>query len=231
MNIKENIDIIRNNIYLSCKKAGRSPDNIILMAVTKTIDTSRMLEAYNAGIKIFGENKVQEIREKYPVIGDKVSWHMIGTLQTNKVKYIIDKVDLIHSVDNIKLAEEINKRAAAINKIQNILVEVNIGMENTKGGISPDATLEFIKDISNLKNIHIQGLMAIAPFTDDKEKTRPYFRKMFELFNLIKLKKIPNTEAKFLSMGMTNDYMIALEEGANIIRIGTGIFGKRNYEK
>ncbi len=226
--IKSNIEFIKNEINDACVKVGRDPKDVSLITVTKTVDTERIQEAINNGITEIGENKVQEIMDKYNDISN-VDWHMIGHLQTNKVKYIIDKVKLIHSVDRLSLANEINKRAKQHNKIANVLIQVNVAKEDTKFGIESEEVDSFIQSLLNLENIKISGLMTIAPFVDDSEEVRQYFKELKSIFEYIKSKEYKNVEMKYLSMGMTNDFKIAIEEGANLVRVGTGIFGKRNY--
>jgi hypothetical protein len=229
--IQENINEVRDNIYNICKKMNRNPEDIKIIAVTKTVDIDRISTAIDFGIDAIGENRVQEIRKKYNKIDKKVEWHMIGHLQTNKVKYIIDKVSLIHSLDSLRLAKEIDKRAKNIDKTMNVLVQINIGNEDSKYGIDLDDVHNFIEKLESFKNLKVQGLMAIAPYVKNPEAIRPHFKKMKKIFDDLKGKDIENLEMKYLSMGMTNDYLVAIEEGANIVRIGTGIFGKRNYNK
>ncbi|MCG8541065.1 MAG: YggS family pyridoxal phosphate-dependent enzyme [Clostridia bacterium] len=229
--IETNINFIKNNINNACKKINRNPEEINLIAVTKTIDTEQMNAALKMGIKIIGENKVQEIMEKYDKIEYETQWHMIGHLQTNKVKYIIDKVDLIHSVDSIRLAKEIDKRAKKINKIIDILIQINVADEETKFGLSSNKIDNTIKEISDLGNIRVQGLMAMVPYVEDPEVVRPYFKKMKKIYDSLKNSSFQKVSMNYLSMGMTNDYMVAIEEGSNMIRIGTGIFGERDYNR
>lgn len=225
-----NLDEINKKIETAAKKSGRKREDIFLLPVTKTIDTERIQKVFDYGINSFGENKVQEILDKYDKFpNDAVNWHLIGHLQTNKVKYIIDKVKLIHSVDSEKLAQEINKKSEALNKVTDVLVEVNISAEDSKFGIKPENTEEFIKKISKLKNIRIKGLMTVAPYVENSEENRHYFRELRKLSVDIAKENIDNVYMDTLSMGMTNDYEVAIEEGATIVRIGTGIFGKRNY--
>lgn len=199
------------------------------MAVTKTIDIPKIKEAVNYGLTQLGENKVQEILDKYDTLGSDVKWHLIGHLQTNKVKYIIDKVDLIHSVDSIKLAQEINKRAEQKNMVMNILIEVNIAEEESKFGVKPEEVENLIAEISQMKNICVKGLMTVAPFVENSEENRNCFSQMRQLLVDINAKNMNNVNMDVLSMGMTGDYEVAIEEGATIVRIGTGIFGKRLY--
>lgn len=205
-------------------------DDIKIIAVTKTVDVDRINEAIALGITDIGENKVQEIQEKYEQINKDVKWHMIGHLQSNKVKYIIDKVEMIHSLDRLSLAEEIQKRAEGLNIYVNSLVQVNIAEEDSKFGLRKEEVIPFIKSLKDLNRIKVKGLMTIAPFVEDPEEARYVFRDLKSLFEEIKDININNVDMKYLSMGMTNDYEVALEEGANIIRIGTGIFGKRVYK-
>lgn len=229
MSICENLKQINEKITAAAEKSGRSREDILLLGVTKTIDTQRIKEMMECGIKSLGENKVQEIMDKYDVIGAEAQWHLIGHLQTNKVKYIIDKVKLIHSVDSLKLAQEIDKRAKQHDLIMDILIEVNIGEEASKHGIKQEEAIDLCQKIARLDNIRIKGLMTVAPFVENPQENRDYFIQMRKLFVDIKNKNIDNIDMVYLSMGMTNDYEVAIEEGANIVRIGTGIFGKRNY--
>lgn len=231
MSIKENIICIKQEID-NIKKEINRQDEVKLMAVTKTVDVKHVLEAIDAGITDIGENKPQELARKYEAIGDKVRYHLIGTLQTNKVKYIIDKVYMIHSLDRISLCEEIQKRAEKIDKIVNCLVQVNISKEESKHGLDKELVVDFIKEVSdNYKNIHIKGLMTMAPFIDDEEQIRKVFKCLKDLSLEINNLSIPNVDMNTLSMGMSHDYKIAIEEGATIIRVGTSIFGQRNYNK
>lgn len=231
MSIKDNIMSIKQNINDIRKESNRQED-VNLMAVTKTVNVDKVLEAIDAGITDIGENKPQELARKYEVIGDKVRYHLIGTLQTNKVKYIIDKAYMIHSLDRIALCEEIQKRAEKIDRIINCLVQVNISKEESKHGLEEELVIDFIKEVSsNYKNIHIKGLMTMAPFIDDEEEIRKVFRGLKKLSLQIKDLNLPNVEMDTLSMGMSHDYKIAIEEGATIVRVGTSIFGQRNYNK
>ena len=229
--IKENLAAIEEKIKKAAEKSGRKREDILLLGVTKTIDTERIGELMALGVTELGENKVQELCEKYEVIGDRAQWHLIGHLQTNKVKYIIDKVKLIHSADSVRLVKEINSRAEKNGKVQDILIEINIGNEESKSGIKKEETFELLDEIAGFKNIFVKGLMTVAPFVEDPEENRDLFKEMFKLFIDIRAKKRDNVSMEFLSMGMTNDYEVAIEEGANIVRIGTGIFGARNYNK
>jgi len=227
--ISENIQTIRKEIEDICRQKNMDPKDITLIAVTKTIDVARIKDAIDAGIGHVGENKVQEILDKYDAIKDIANIHLIGHLQSNKVKYIIDKVKLIHSVDSMKLMDEIDKRAKKSGVIADILIQVNVAHEDTKFGIDIGEVDNYVEYASKLENIKVKGLMTIAPFLEDVEKTRPIFRALKEKFDELSSKEYSNVEMKYLSMGMTNDYKIALEEGSNMIRVGTGIFGKRVY--
>ena len=227
--ISENIENIRKNIDAACKRSGRDPKDVLLLAVSKTVDVDRIKVAVDCGLNSLGENRVQEIMEKYEPMGENVKWHLIGHLQTNKVKYIIDKVELIHSVESIKLAEEINKQAKKHNLVMDVLVEVNMADEESKFGVKPEETESFIRELALMDNIRVRGLMTVAPNVENGEENRVYFRKMKKIMVDINGKKINNVSMDMLSMGMTGDYQIAVEEGATIVRVGTGIFGKRIY--
>lgn len=230
--IKENLYEINKRIKASAEKAGRNYNDIKLIAVTKTVDTDRVEEAIEAGIESAGENKPQELSRKYEILGDAVKWHQIGTLQKNKVKYIIDKACMIHSIESISLAEEINKRAQAKDIKMDCLVQVNISGEESKHGVSPEEAMSIIKYISeNCQYVKIKGLMTMAPFDASEDEIRRVFRGLKELSEKIDNENIENVEMKELSMGMTNDFEIAIEEGATMVRIGTAIFGKRDYDK
>jgi len=232
LSIKENVDIILKRIEESAKKSGRDFRDITVIAVSKTVDAQRAKEAVESGIINLGENRVQELVKKYEELKDtNVKWHMIGHLQRNKVKYIIDKVEMIHSVESLSLAEEINKRAAQKNLLCKVLIELNIGGEESKFGISEDSIYEFLKSMEDFENIKVMGLMTVAPFSENPEDVRWVFRKMKNIFDKISGMNYKNTQMKYLSMGMTNDFEIAIEEGANIIRIGTAIFGAREYKE
>ena len=231
-NIKENLSSIRQNVDDCSKRANRESEEITILAVTKTVDVDAVLEAIDNGVTDVGENKPQELSRKYETIGDKVNWHLIGSLQTNKVKYIIDKVHMIHSLDRQALCEEIQKRAEQINKTINCLVQVNMSKEESKHGLDESDVIEFINHVSvNYKNIQIKGLMTMAPFSENEEEVRKVFKGLKQLAIEIDKMNISNVSMKSLSMGMSNDYEIAIEEGSNIVRIGTSIFGERNYNK
>lgn len=231
MGIRENLDYVIGLKNQYAAKANRNGEDILLVAVTKLHDVDEINEAIDLGITDIGENKVQEILNKYERV-KPVKWHLIGHLQTNKVKYIIDKVSMIHSVDSFKLAEEINKRAAQHNKTMDILLQVNSAMEETKFGITVDETKKLIEDIlENCPNVKIRGLMCIAPYFEDPEEAGIYFRevkKQYDEFGKIEHK---NLDFKYLSMGMSNDFEVAIKEGSNLIRVGTMIFGNRDYTK
>ncbi|MBE3090974.1 MAG: YggS family pyridoxal phosphate-dependent enzyme [Actinobacteria bacterium] len=223
--IKNNLEIINKKIKKSALKVNRNPEEIKLVAVTKTATIEQIKEAINAGVKIIGENKVQEAKEKYQILTADTEWHLVGHLQTNKVKYAIEIFDCIQTVDSIKLAKEIDKRSLQFGKTTNVLVEVNVSGEESKYGIKPEEVEPFLKEISEFYRIRVRGLMTIAPIEEDKEKVRPYFRKLRELSKEIKSKNIKNVKMDYLSMGMTDDFEVAIEEGANMVRIGRGIFG------
>ncbi len=226
--VRENLKKIRENIEKACNKVGRDSSEVTLLAVSKTKPIELIEEAMTCGQKEFGENKVQEIVQKYEEINDNsIKWHMIGHLQTNKVKYIIDKVELIHSVDSMKLAEVISKEAHKKGIIANILIEVNVAKEDSKFGIMIEETEKYVRNIALLPNINIRGLMTIAPFVKDSEQNRIHFKNLYKEFIDINSKNIDNVSMDILSMGMTNDYEVAIEEGATVVRVGTGIFGVR----
>ena len=227
--LKENLLQVEQNIEEACKRANRKRSEVTLISVSKTKPIETLKEAYDLGVRVFGENKVQELEQKIPAFGSDVSWHMIGHLQRNKVKYIVGKVDLIHSVDSLRLAEEIQKESEKKNVVSNILIEVNVAEEESKFGIKCEEVLDLVKTISEFPNIHIRGLMTIAPYVVDSEENRWIFRKIKDLSVDIKDKNIDNVDMDILSMGMTGDYTVAIEEGATHVRVGTGIFGERNY--
>ena len=229
--IKENLISVENEIREACLRAGRRREDVTLIAVSKTKPVSDLEEAYALGVRVFGENKVQELADKYEVLPKDIEWHMIGHLQRNKVKYIIDKVALIHSVDSLRLAETIEKEAAKRNITVNILIEVNVAREESKFGLMPEELEEFIAKISDFSHIRVKGLMTIAPFVADSEENRVIFQRLHKLSVDIETKNVDNITMRVLSMGMTNDYAVAIEEGATMVRVGTGIFGARNYSK
>ena len=227
--IAENLKYVNERIQKSCLKAGRDEKEVTLIAVSKTKPVSDLMEAYQEGCREFGENKVQELVDKYEVMPKDIHWHMIGHLQTNKVKYIVDKVTMIHSVDSIKLAREISKEAQKKQVIVSILIEVNVAGEESKFGVSMEEAEPLIRKIALLDGIKICGLMTIAPYVEDEEKNRQYFADLKQLSVDIATKNIDNVSMNVLSMGMTGDYAVAIEEGATYVRVGTGIFGERHY--
>ncbi len=227
--LKENYSIVENLINDACKKAGREREEVELISVSKTKPLSMIKDAISLGYRVFGENKVQELVDKYEHLDTDIKWHLIGHLQTNKVKYIIDKVAMIHSVDSLKLAQVIQKEAEKKNVICNILLEVNVAEEDTKFGLKVEEVESLIYQIKDFTNIKICGLMTIAPFVDNPEENRIHFKRLRQLLLDINSKNIDNVNMNVLSMGMTNDYLVAIEEGATMIRVGTGIFGERHY--
>ena len=231
MDLQENLQQVEANICKACENAGRKRSDVTLIAVSKTKPIEMLQTVYDLGARDFGENKVQEMCEKMEVLPKNIRWHMIGHLQTNKVKYIVGKTELIHSVDSLHLAKEIEKQAAKQNVTVSILVEVNIAGEASKFGTSRDEAISLVEEIAKLDHIHIKGLMTIAPFVDDPEDNRQYFRDIKQLSVDIAQKNIDNVSMNVLSMGMTGDYTVAIEEGATMVRVGTGIFGERDYSK
>ena len=229
--IKENLEEVEARITRACERSGRERSEVTLISVSKTKPVEMLQEAYDAGSRDFGENKPQEIREKYPQLPTDIRWHMIGHLQRNKIKYIIDKVCMIHSVDSIRLAEAIDDEAKKHGIVMPVLIEVNVAEEESKFGVHLDEVESLIRQISELSNIQVQGLMTIAPFTENAEDNRIYFRKLRNLYVDIKDKNIDNVNMCNLSMGMTGDYEVAVEEGATMVRVGTGIFGARSYSQ
>lgn len=227
--IRERLEKVQNSISEAVKASGRDEKDVTLIAVSKTKPVEMIKEVYDAGIRDFGENKVQEIIDKYPKLPSDIRWHLIGHLQTNKVKYIIDKVCMIHSVDSLKLAQEISRQAIKHNVTADILIEVNVAGEDTKFGVKPEDTLSLCEKISTLANVRIRGLMTVAPFVDDPEENRAVFCTLRQLFVDIDAKNIDNVCMDCLSMGMSNDYTVAIEEGATFVRVGTSIFGQRDY--
>jgi len=228
--IKRNIEDIRKNIEKAAAVSGRKAEDILLLGVTKTVDVERIKELVRCGVKTFGENRVQELISKYDCFENDVKWHLIGSLQTNKVKYIIDKVELIHSLDSVRLASEIDRQAKKYGKIMEVLVEINIAGEKSKHGVLLEDVDKLIQEISIFDNIRLKGLMTVAPFVENPQENRKYFNQMRKKFIDIASQNVDNIDMTYLSMGMTNDYQVAIEEGANIVRIGTGIFGRRNYD-
>ena len=227
--VTENLKEVEKNIMEACKKSGRDRNEVTLIAVSKTKPISMIEEAYETGIREFGENKPQELRDKYQELPKDIHWHMIGHLQRNKVKYVVGNASLIHSVESIRLAEAINQEAEKKDIVMPVLVEVNVAEEESKFGITVSDCETFIREIAKLEHISVQGLMTIAPFVENAEDNRKYFAKLRELSADIAAKNIDNVSMCNLSMGMTGDYQVAIEEGATMVRVGTGIFGHRNY--
>lgn len=228
--LTENVIEVEKNIQAACDRAGRSREEVRLIAVSKTKPVSDIEEVMTTGILDYGENKVQELSDKYDVLPKNIRWHMIGHLQRNKVKYLIGKTVLIHSVDSLRLAEQIEHEAAKADTIMNVLIEVNVAGEESKFGTTCNEAIELVRAVAALKHVKIKGLMTIAPFTDNPEDNRIYFKKLKQLSVDIKSKNIDNVDMDELSMGMTGDYEVAIEEGATMVRVGTGIFGERNYQ-
>ena len=227
--LSDNLHEVQENIRKACERSGRNPEDVTLIAVSKTKPVSDIEQIYAAGIREFGENKVQEMNDKQKVLPGDINWHMIGHLQRNKVKYIVDNVAMIHSVDSVRLAEEISKEAVKKNVAVDMLVEVNVAKEESKFGLYTEDVSQFVEQISKLPGINIKGLMTSAPFVDNPEDNRQYFKKLKDLSVDINAKNIDNVHMDFLSMGMTNDYVVAVEEGATHVRVGTAIFGHRDY--
>lgn len=227
--IEDNIRNIRENIAEAARKSGRDPSEIKLMAVTKTVDDERVREAIEAGVRILGENYIQEAKRKINTMDADVEWHMIGHLQSNKSKYAVRLFDMVHSVDRMGLAAELDKRSATAGRVIDILVEVNVSGEESKSGIPADEASALVREIAQLENLSIRGLMTMPPWFDDPEDARPYFVALRELRDRIAAEGIPGVDLRELSMGMSGDYRVAVEEGATIVRIGTAIFGPRAY--
>ena len=228
-NIKENVDIIRYEIGETCAKVGRNPDEVLLMGVSKTKTAQDVEAAIKAGITLFGENRVQELVQKAEMFQKyNVPCHIIGNLQTNKVKYLPPLTNCIQSVDSLKLAKEIDKQYLKAGQIADVLVEVNIGEEESKGGIQLETVYEFIHEISEFKGIKVKGLMCVPPICDG-DMVRKYFAQMYQLFVDIQSKNVDNVNMDILSMGMSDDYKYAIMEGSNLVRVGSKIFGRRNY--
>jgi pyridoxal phosphate enzyme (YggS family) len=227
--VTENLKEIRQRVDNACRRAGRNPETVTLIAVSKTKPAEMLQEAYDAGVRDFGENKVQEMMQKEEILPSDIRWHMIGHLQRNKVKYLIGRTELIHSVDSLRLAEEISRLSVKNQLCTDILIEVNIAGEESKFGTSRQETFDLVRAAAQLPGICIRGLMTVAPYTDLPENNRGYFRKIRELSVDIAAENIDNVHMDFLSMGMTGDFEVAIEEGATHVRVGTGIFGERNY--
>ena len=229
MDIAENLNNIKNLIKEAAEKSHRDPSEVQLVTVTKTVPVSRIQQAIDAGVTIIGENRVQEAKMKFEELNRDVEWHLIGHLQTNKVKIAVELFDLIHSVDREEVAQEIQRRAMALNKKQKVLIQVNTSGEASKSGCSPEEAEHLIRVISMMENIHIQGLMTIGPLTEDQESVRNSFHLLKTIFLQMKELNLKNVEMKHLSMGMSSDFQLAIEEGSTLVRIGSAIFGARNY--
>ena len=229
--MKEALEQIKEDIIKHSKISGRKSEDITLIAVSKTYPAEAIEEAISLGCEHFGENKVQELMNKVDVVKGNPKWHLIGHLQTNKVKYVIGHVELIHSVDSLKLAQEIEKQSAKKGVVTSILIEVNVAKEDSKHGIYVEDVLELVKAIAQLPHVKIEGFMTVAPFTEDPEENRPIFKALYDLSVDIQKQNIDNISTSILSMGMSNDYKIAIEEGATLIRIGTALFGARDYNR
>jgi pyridoxal phosphate enzyme (YggS family) len=225
--IAANVNKIKQRIAVAAARAGRDPYSIKLMAVTKTVPPERILKAIEAGVTLLGENYVQEAKDKIALLGDSAQWHMIGHLQTNKAKYAVKLFDCVHSVDRLELAQELDHRARLDGRKTDILVEVNVSGEQTKNGIPAIQALDLIKGISQLANLAVHGLMTMAPYTDNPENSRPYFKALRNLRNDILREGMASIQMEELSMGMTDDFEVAIEEGSTIVRIGRAIFGER----
>lgn len=227
--IRDQLHEVETRIQAACARAGRKREEVTLIAVSKTKPVEVLREAYDLGVRVFGENKVQELTEKFGALPTDIHWHMIGHLQTNKVKYIVEKAELIHSVDSFRLAQAIEKEAAKRGLTSDILVEVNVAEEESKFGVRVNEVISFIETLAQFPHLHVRGLMTIAPFVENPEENRPIFKNLHKLSVDIAHKNIDNVNVNILSMGMTNDYEVAIEEGATMVRVGTGIFGARDY--
>lgn len=229
--ISENLKIIRNRINQTCEKTGRDPSNVLLVAIGKTKPASAILEAFECGQRHFGENRVNELQEKMEQIGrEELIWHFVGTMQTNKIKYLVNRVDWIQSIYKKKYLDEIEKRASGINRVINTLIQVNISREDQKQGCSPDKVPEILKHAQSLEHVRVHGLMGMATFTEDPEEVRGEFRLLKDTFQKNLHLNGGSVNMQHLSMGMTNDLEVAIEEGSTMVRVGTAIFGERNYE-
>ena len=227
--LKSNLDTVEKNIAAACERSGRDRSEVTLIAVSKTKPIETLKDAYDLGCRVYGENKVQELCDKMDKLPEDIQWHMIGHLQRNKVKYIVGRVALIHSVDSYRLAEEINVQAKKKGVKAKILIEVNAAGEQTKFGVRPEDTLQLVREIAELDAIEVRGLMTIPPYVVDSNENRLFFHKIRDLSIDIASQNIDNVSMDVLSMGMTGDYEVAIEEGATMVRVGTGIFGERNY--
>ncbi|OQY19673.1 MAG: YggS family pyridoxal phosphate enzyme [Desulfobacteraceae bacterium 4572_35.1] len=227
MDISANLNTIHQRIEQACSRCGRDPHQVELIAVSKKKPAELIAQAAQAGQRVFGESYVQEYVDKQQQLSTDIRWHFIGALQTNKVKYLHGSTELIHSVDRLSLAKEIDKQWRKIDKVANILIQVNIGNEASKAGVTPDAAETLIRAVAGLPNVHIQGLMALPPYADDVEQVRPWFRQLRQLAQNIDKLNLPQISMSTLSMGMSHDFEVAIEEGATLVRIGTAIFGER----
>ena len=227
--LSDNLEKVKERVKLAAIRANRNPDDVMLIAVSKTKPAEAVKEVYDCGIRDFGENKVQEICMKKEILPEDINWHMIGHLQRNKVKMVIDKACLIHSVDSIRLAKQISEEAVKKNITVQILLEVNVAEEESKYGFSTEETEEVLREIAAMPNILVRGLMTSAPYTENSEENRQFFRTLKQLCVDLKAKNIDNTSMDYLSMGMTGDFEVAIEEGATHVRVGTAIFGERDY--
>ena len=227
--VKENLAVVEERIRKACERSGRAPEEVTLISVSKTKPAEMIIEAYEYGKREFGENKAQEMRDKYELLPKDIKWHFIGHLQTNKVKYVVGRAYLVHSVDSLHLAEAIEAECIKKHEECDILVEVNVAQEESKFGLELNAAEELVRKIAKLPHVHIKGLMTIAPYVENPEDNRDIFRKLKALSVDIGAKNIDNVSMDILSMGMTGDYEVAIEEGATHVRVGTGIFGERNY--
>ncbi|MCG0276971.1 MAG: YggS family pyridoxal phosphate-dependent enzyme [Thermanaeromonas sp.] len=228
MGLKENIERVWDRVARAAGKAGRNPDEITLVAVTKTVPPEIIREAVALGLKDLGENRVQELLKKQPLLSDLgINWHLIGHLQRNKVKHVFNRVKLIHSLDSIELARELDKRAGSAGSVVDVLVEVNVAQESTKFGLFLEQVPSFLKEVVGFDHLRILGLMTVAPLVNDPEEVRPVFRRLRELAREVEALRLPKVEMRYLSMGMSNDFEVAIEEGSNMVRIGTAIFGPR----
>jgi pyridoxal phosphate enzyme (YggS family) len=228
MSIADNLKTVQDRITAAAARAGRDPSSVKLVVVTKTVDAGRIREAAAAGAMILGENRVQEAKEKIERLGPIASWHLIGRLQTNKAKFAVKLFYLIHSVDSLELAKELDRQAAKMGKVQDVLVEVNIAGEAAKAGVNVDDTPGLVREAAKLEHIAIKGLMTMPPYSEDPENSRPYFRRLRELASAIAGEHIANASMQELSMGMSGDFETAVEEGATLVRVGTAIFGERH---
>ncbi|MFA0750953.1 MAG: hypothetical protein SLRJCFUN_001356 [Candidatus Fervidibacter sp.] len=225
--VKDNLRRVQERIAAAARRVGREPSEIVLVGASKSVDVERIRAAIEAGLQHIGENYAQEAWAKYQQIGDAVTWHFIGRLQTNKAKLVVRFCRFVQSLDRLALAEELNKRAKQMGRVIECLVEVNIGGEATKGGVPPEEVASFLRQVSGLTNLRVVGLMAMPPYFPDPEDVRPYFRAMADLFERLKREGLSGVEMRYLSMGMSHDFEVAIEEGANMVRVGTAIFGPR----